>query len=89
MNTVNPHLQVASDSADQVGGRPLSAALRGQTLVSPDVQQQHFIQHHLPQLRGKLCDQLQTGGEELPRMSKVLEKKIITKCVNKQMHFVL
>lgn len=59
--TVNPHLQVASDPADQVWGRTLLVALRCHRLVGMDVQQQHLVQHYLPQLWGELSNQLQAG----------------------------
>lgn len=71
--TVNPHLQVTSDPADQVGRRSLLAALCCHRLVSAHLQQQHLIQHHLPQLRGELCDQLQAGGEKLTSVNEVLK----------------
>lgn len=56
---MNPHLQVSSDPADQVGRRSLLAALGRHRLVSADLQQQHLVQHHLPQLRGELSNELQ------------------------------
>lgn len=74
--TVNPHLQVTSDPADQVGGRPLLAALGRHRLVRADLQQQDLVQHNLPQLRGELCDELQAGREQLPRVSEVLRETV-------------
>lgn len=41
--TVDPHLQVTSDPADQVRGRSLLAALGRHRLVRSNLQQQHFI----------------------------------------------
>lgn len=72
---MDPHLQVASDPADQIGGRPLFAALGRHRLVRPDLQQQHLIQHHLPELGRELGDELQAGREELPRVDKVLSEQ--------------
>lgn len=72
---MNPHLQVTSDPAHQVGGRSLLAALGRLRLVSADLQQQHLVQHHLPQLRGELGDELQTGREKLPCVGKVLREE--------------
>ena len=73
--TMNPHLQVSSDPADQVGRRSLLAALGRHRLVSADLQQQHLVQHHLPQLRGELSNELQAEWEKLPCVSKVLRGK--------------
>ncbi len=73
--TVNPHLQVSSDPADQVGGRSLLATLGRHRFVRADLQQQHLVQHHLPQLRGELGNKLQAGREKLPCMSKVLREQ--------------
>lgn len=72
---MDPHLQVASDPADQIGGRPLLAALGRHRLVRPDLQQQHLVQHHLPELGRELGDELQAGREELPRVDKVLSEQ--------------
>lgn len=73
--TMNPHLQISSDPADQVGGWPLLAALSRHGLVGAHLQQEHLIQHHLPQLWGELGNKLQAGCEELPRMSEILRDK--------------
>lgn len=72
---MNPHLQVSSDPADQVGGRSLLAALGCHTFVCADLQQQHLVQHDLPQFGGELGDELQAGGEKLPCVSKVLREQ--------------
>lgn len=72
---MNPHLQIPSDPAHQVRGRPLLAALSRHRLVRTDLQQQHLVQHHLPQLRGELRHKLQAGREKLPRVSEVLRDK--------------
>lgn len=40
-----------------------------------DLQQQHLVQHHLPQLRGELGDQLQAGGVQLSGVGKVLRQE--------------
>lgn len=69
---MNPHLQVSSDPADQVRGRAILAALSSQTLVSSDFQQQDLVEHHLPELWRKLCDELQAGREQLSGVDKVL-----------------
>lgn len=69
---MDPHLQVTSDPADQVGWRPLLAAFSRRHLVSADLQQQHLVEHHLSELRGELGDELQAGGEELPGVAEVL-----------------
>lgn len=69
---MDPHLQVSPDAADQVRGRSLLAALGRHHLVGSNLQQQHLVQHHLPQLRGELGDQLQAGREKLPCVGEVL-----------------
>lgn len=70
---MDPHLQVTSDPAHQVGRRPLPAAVGGGGFVSAYVQQQRLVEHHLPQLRRKLCDELQAGGEQLAGRAEVLQ----------------
>lgn len=45
--TVDPHLKVASDPAHQVWRRSFHPTLG---LMSSHIQQQHLIQHDLPQL---------------------------------------
>lgn len=72
---MDPHLQVASDPADQIGGRPLFAAFGRHRLVRPDLQQQHLVQHHLPELGRELGDELQAGRVELPRVDEVLSEQ--------------
>lgn len=58
---MDPHLQIAPDPADQIRGWSLFAALSSHRLMRPDLQQQHLVQHHLSQLWGELCDELQAG----------------------------
>lgn len=69
---MNPHLQISSDPADQIRGWSLLAALSRHGLVCANLQQEHLIQHHLPQLRGELGNELQTGCKKLPCVSKIL-----------------
>lgn len=72
---MNPHLQISSDPADQIRGWSLLAALSRHRLMRADLQQEHLIQHHLPQLWGELGNKLQTGCKKLSCVSKILRDK--------------
>lgn len=72
---MNPHLQISSDPADQVRGWSLLTALSRHRLMCANLQQEHLIQHHLPQLWGELSNKLQAGCEKLSCISKILRDK--------------